>query len=105
MFKKLNEFPALSNMLVSILFSGRCISYNPDTEEISTGIRFGFIKEVNSQIAVANRIFEMRLYNYHLSREDVGNYTYQAAIQAKNQFIHGAILDMDRWTTPQTAIN
>lgn len=96
MFKKLNEFPALSNMLVSILFSGRSISYNPDTEEISTGIRFGFIREIKSQIAVANRIFEMRLYNYYLSREDVGNYTYQAAIQAKNQFIHGAILDMDR---------
>ncbi|MCD7954184.1 MAG: AAA-like domain-containing protein [Lachnospiraceae bacterium] len=95
MFKKLDEYKTLSEMLVSILFSGRSISYNPDTEEIAIGVRFGFVKSTNSQVAIANRIFEMRLYNYYLSREDVSNDTYQSAIQAKNQFIHGAVLDVD----------
>lgn len=58
------------------------------------GIRFGFIKCIKEQMAVSNRIFETRLYNYYLAEEMPQSSTYSASVRIKNQFIHKNALDM-----------
>ncbi|MCI9004388.1 MAG: hypothetical protein HFH39_03930 [Lachnospiraceae bacterium] len=69
MRKKLDEYPKLSKMIYALLFIGKSMAYSPDNLEMDIGIRFGFMKCVEGQIAVSNRIFEMRLYNYYLAEE------------------------------------
>lgn len=93
--KKLDEFPKLSEMIYVLLFNGKSIAYHPDNLSIDIGIRFGFIKRMDDQVAVANRIFEMRLYNYFLTEEMLDSNIYAASFQIKNQFVHGNILDME----------
>ena len=49
---------------------------------------FGFIKNQNGNVAVANRIFETRLYNYYLAENEMqGTDIYKASLQDKSQFI------------------
>lgn len=67
MIKKVVDYPELRDMLYAILFTGKSIPYNPDHFAIHIGSMFGFVREVNGTVAVANRIFETRLYNYFLS--------------------------------------
>lgn len=95
MRKKLEEYPELSEMIYAILFIGKGILYSPDHMAMDIGIRFGFIKCIGEQIAVANRIFETRLYNLYLAEEMLESSSYSASMQIKNQFIHGNILDME----------
>lgn len=57
---------------------------------------FGFIKNQEGVVAVANRIFETRLYNMFLSTAAVRNTSlYMAGADEKNQFIKNGSLDMD----------
>ncbi len=90
LWKKLDEYPELSKMLYAVLFIGKNIAYSPDQLEMNIGVRFGIIKCENGQVAVSNRIFESRLYNYYLAKDMVESSTYSAALQSKNQFIHGS---------------
>lgn len=69
MFKKLDDFPELVNILYAVLFTGAVFPYNPDNYEINVASMFGFIKEENGVIRVANRLFETRLYNWFTSNE------------------------------------
>ncbi len=93
--KKLDEYPGLSNIIYVILFNGKNIAYTPDNLEIEIGIRFGFLRCIDGQVAVANRIYEMRFYNYFLGEEMAGSNIYSASMRIKNQFIHGKVLDME----------
>lgn len=95
MRKKVTDYPELREMLYAILFTGKSIPYNPDNFAIQIGSMFGFIKERQGIVTVANRIFETRLYNYFLSEELMNSIIYQAAALDKNQFVKNGILDMD----------
>ena len=91
---KLTDYPELREMLYTTLFNGEKLLYNPDNAACSLGEMFGFIKNSNGVLAVSNRIFETRLYNYFISEEHLGNASYKAASQDKNQFIKDGDLDM-----------
>lgn len=95
MRKKITEYPELKKMLYAILFRGETYPYNPDNYAIDIGTMFGFIKEQNSQVIVANRIFETRLYNLFLSEEMMESITYQLGEREKNQFLKNGTLDME----------
>lgn len=92
--KQIDAHQDLREMLKAILFQGSRLTFNPDHAAINMGKMFGYIKDRNGVIAVANRIFEMRLYNLFLSEEELTSATYQEAQKSKNQFIHAGILDM-----------
>ncbi len=94
MWKKLDEYPELSHMIYVLLFTGKSIAYSPHNQAMDIGIRFGFIKCIKEQMAVSNRIFETRLYNYYLAEEMLQSSTYSASVRIKNQFIHKNALDM-----------
>lgn len=63
---KLHVAPRLGTMLRAILFTGKTFSYSADESIIDMAAMFGFISNQNGAVAIANRIFEMRLYNYYL---------------------------------------
>ena len=92
---KLNDYPKLREILHSILFSGTPIPYNQLTDSIEIAAMFGFIKNHNGNIAIANRIFESLLYNLFLAEETVNSKTYLAASADKNKFVQDGILNMD----------
>ena len=54
-------------MIESLLFTGKQIAYNTDTDVINSATMFGFIKNQNGVAVIANRLFETRLYNFYLS--------------------------------------
>lgn len=95
MRKKLDDYPELRAMLYSVLFNGRSFPYNPDSHAIDIGTMFGFIKEADGAVAVANRIFETRLYNLFLAEDMLKNGVNTTVFTDRNQFIRDGYLDMD----------
>ena len=92
---KLQDYPELNTMLRSLLFAGRSIAYNADESAIDMASMFGFIKNQHGTVAIANRIFEMRLYNLYLSSAEMqGLDLYKASLLDKNQFIVDGHLNM-----------
>ena len=59
MAKKVKDYSDLGTMLRDILFCGKGIPFNLGTELVSIGAMFGFLKDEDGQVAIANRIFEI----------------------------------------------
>jgi hypothetical protein len=94
---KVTDYPELKNILYSILFSGEKIVYNPDDPDIDIASMFGFVKNNNGSVAISNRIFEIRLYNYFLTTAEARNSEiFKAGSNNKNQFIEQGHLNMDK---------
>ena len=95
MAKKVKDYPQLRTFLYDILFCGKSIPYNLGTELVSIGSMFGFLKDVDGQVAITNRIFEIWFYNLFIAEEAIGNTTYDAGERDKNQFVSKDSLNMD----------
>jgi hypothetical protein len=92
---KLTSYPELNEMLQALLFTGRNIPYNPDEASIDNATMFGFIKNQHGVVAIANRIFETRLYNLYLSSAEMQRKEiYKESLQDKNQFVINGYLNM-----------
>ena len=95
LIKQIDTYKELREMLYAILFQGSRLSFNPYNESINLALMFGYVKEKDGSLVIANRIFEMQLYNYFLSKEELLETTYQEAQSNKNQFIKNGTLNMD----------
>ena len=95
MIRHLNDCPSLKQMFQAILFQGTEFSFNPDTKEIDLACMFGYAVNIDGKVRIANRIFEMRLYNYFLSEEELSSVIGSMAQRDKNYFVHDGRLDMD----------
>ncbi|MEZ3433663.1 MAG: ATP-binding protein [Lachnospiraceae bacterium] len=94
---KLREEPELNTVISSLLFAGESTVYNSDNPAISNAAMLGFVKNCQGNVAIANRIFETRLYNYFLSMaETEGMEICKASKQDKNMFIVDGHLNMKR---------
>lgn len=94
---KLADYPELNVMLRSLLFTGKSIAYNADEPALDMATMFGFIKNQNGIVEVANRIFETRLYNFYLSETEMQKQEmYKASLQDKGQFVVDGHLNMRR---------
>lgn len=96
MVKKICDNPELKNILYCILFKGESFPYNSDTHEIAVGLMFGFLDHVQGTVAIANRIFETRLYNWFLSEELLNSKIYKSAALDQNLFIRDGELDFEK---------
>ncbi len=90
---KLDSYPELNRILYALLFVGKDIPYNTDNEAIALASMLGFVTNRDGNVAIANRIFETRLYNRFLSAEELQeDAIYKASLWDKNQFIlHGRL--------------
>lgn len=93
--KKLNDYAELKHMLWNILFRGETYPFNPYDFSINLGMMFGFVKEKQNQVVVANRIFETLLYNLFLSETSNTYEIYGEATRELSQFVVNGMLDMD----------
>lgn len=92
---KLQDYPELDEMIFEILFSGKSVPFRPLNPVIDMAHMFGFIKNKDGDVAIANRIFETVLYNLYLSKEEIRkNDIYSASARDRNQFIIGGHLNM-----------
>ena len=93
--KNLNNYPELKAAVRSILMEGTKISYNAQQDEIVQMQMYGLIRNDHNTVRVANRIFEMMLYNLFLSEEELKNNVFsKAGDLAKNQFVTDGKLNM-----------
>lgn len=95
MLKHLYEYPKLSTMLKNILFQGRRYTFEADAPVIQLGCMFGFLKEQEQAVCVANRIFETKLYNFFLSEEEGSSGELPEPEFVRNQFISHGMLQME----------
>ncbi len=95
MVKQLDEFKDMRSMLQDILYQGEKIVFNPDMKSVSMGMMFGFLKEKDGQVVIANRIFEMRLLNMFIAEESFKSGIYAYGQSNINQFVQGRRLNMD----------
>lgn len=95
MAKQLDSYPDLREMLEDVIYRGKRIPFSPDTKSINVGMMFGFLRDWDGQVAVSNRLFEMRMLNMFITEESVNNGAFQYGENNRNQFIKGKRLDMD----------
>ncbi len=94
MVKQLDRYSELQEMLEQILYQGRRIPFEPDVEPVNIGKMFGFLREADGQVAVANRIFEMKLLNIFIAKEALQSVLYRYSQSNRSQFIADGRLDM-----------
>ena len=89
--KNLANNQELSMLIKRIIYDGDRISYTLANDNVQLGVMFGILKEKEGSIALSNIIFEVYLYNYFSSMEEVKN----ANISVNtSQFIKAGKLDM-----------
>lgn len=89
--------PKMSDMLESLLFSGENVVFNIYDLAIVDALSYGFINVCGNTIKVANRIFEMLLYNYYLSENEMKkSVMYRAGSNDRELFIQNGRLNMDK---------
>lgn len=82
--KKLFDYPELKEVLFDMLFKGIVYPYHANNSLVSIGEDLGFVKEVDNLVVIANRIYEIWLYNFFIAEDALNNKTYEAGLQAKN---------------------
>ena len=85
---KLNNYPELNTQLRDILLKGDTIGFLPDNEEQKQLRMYGLIKTQDNTIAVANKIFEMRLYQNYIGESRRNEQFREDALLNKNLFIN-----------------
>ena len=94
LMEKIKNFDNLRNQLKKVLLKGETIAYLPDNKEQEQLVMYGFLVNNHNTIAVANRIFEMRLYNYFIGESEFAEKLRGDAIDNKPEFIKGGELDV-----------
>ncbi len=73
MVRQLDEYPEMKRMLHAILFEGRRVVFNINNPMINLAAMFGYIVNRANSVQVANRIFEICLYNLFLSEDELAS--------------------------------
>ena len=84
---KLENYPELKGQLRRLLLRGETIAFLPDDEEQKQLRMYGFIRNEHNRIAVDNRIFEMRLYNYFIGEGSRNSRLAQDAAASRSAFV------------------
>ena len=96
MYKKLSDFPEMRKILYEVLYEGHSFPFNIYDSSWNIAVMFGYIKNSDEKVAVANRIFEIWLYNLFASEERLQSDIYTEGSKDRNFFIHHGKLDMKR---------
>ena len=96
LINKLEDNEKLSTFIHNLLFNGKSLPYNVDDSAINQASMYGFIKNKDGVAVIANRIFEVRIYNWYISMEATENSIFAEGTNDKNQFITSGNLDMER---------
>ena len=95
MAKQLDTYGELYKIIEDIIYCGKRIPFSLEEKSINLGAMFGFLKNENGHVAVANRMFEMCLLNMFMAREAIKSEVYARGGSDRIGFIKNAMLDMD----------
>ena len=95
LINKLEDNDNLRKMLHSMLFHGKKYLYNAYDSVISYAIMYGFVKNQEGIMIIANRIFETVIYDWFISLEITDNLIFAEGINDKSQFINSSGLNME----------
>ena len=95
MIRQMDLYKDLREIIERILYQGRTIPFSPAEKSINLGVMFGFLKEENGHVAIANRIFEMYLMNMFIAQEAINSDMFLLGQGSKTQFTTGQRLNMD----------
>lgn len=95
MAKQLDAYSELRQIIEEILYQGRQITFSPMEKAVNLGVMFGFLKEENGYVAVANRIFEMALLNMFMTKEALDSEAFRYGQRDRNQFVRNGRLNME----------
>ena len=70
LFKNLENNLDLYNLIYGILIVGEKITFNVDNPTINLGSMHGIIKELDRYASISNRIFEIRICDYFISKDE-----------------------------------
>lgn len=87
LMSKLANMPKLKAQLRDVLMKGEPIAWQPYEENQALLSMYGFIRNRNNTVAVANRIFEMQLYHHFLAESRKNEALLTAAQVNKPLFI------------------
>jgi hypothetical protein len=71
LFKNVKSNPDLKEMLRELTVGSRVCPYNLDDDAIDLAATFGIVEDRGGQVAIHNRIFEVRITNYFASEKDM----------------------------------
>ena len=91
---KLNNYSTLKDQLRRILLIGETVEYLPDNVAQDQLRMYGFLVNDHNTVAVANKIFEMRLYKYYIGESRFAEELRGEVLDHKPEFIKGGSLDI-----------
>ena len=95
MAKQLDTYADLHNIIENIIYYGKRIPFSLEERSINLGAMFGYLKEENGHVAIANRIFEMVLLNMFMAKDAITSEVYEKGGSDRIGFIKNNKLDMN----------
>lgn len=96
MIRQLDEYKELGSVIEKILFQGKLTAFSPAEKYMNLGCMFGFLKEQDGSIVIANRIFEMYLMDLFMAKDSLNSEIFSYGQINKNQFVQNERLNMDK---------
>ena len=97
--KKIEENPDLQNLLYDLTVDNQDILFNTHDPVIKTGLMYCFLAKDENRLTVHNRIFEIVLTNYFVSRNRTKPKYRNVEPAFKNEIIRDNIFDMEQCLT------
>jgi hypothetical protein len=95
LFKKIEENPDLQNLLFNLTINKKHISYTPHDPIIKLGLMFCFLGRDDKKLIIHNKIFEIAISNYFVSKSTRALWNSDMKETLKNDIIKGDIFDME----------
>lgn len=91
--KNVENHEGLRKIITGLLLHGLHLPFVKSDPEINLGVMFGLLSEKDSELAIANIVFETFLYNHLISGELQAQYLFRFE---KNQFVEDGQLNMEQ---------
>ena len=96
LINKLEDDQQLCNLLYRLLFQGEKFLFSAYDSAIQSAVMYGFVKNQNGSLEIANRIFETVIYDWFISSASTNSPIFSEGVNDKNQFIQDGQLNMEK---------
>ena len=96
LINKLEDDQQLCNLLYRLLFQGEKFLFSAYDSAIQSAVMYGFMKNQNGSLEIANRIFETVIYDWFISSASTNSPIFSEGVNDKNQFIQNSQLNMEK---------
>ena len=96
LINKLEDDQQLCNLLYRLLFQGEKFLFSAYDSAIQSAVMYGFVKNQNGSLEIANRIFETFIYDWFISSASTNSPIFSEGVNDKKQFIQNSQLNMEK---------